>query len=78
VRLIVNLRCVERVKQQSPIDIVPTKDENLSPLDLKYSVGSKSIINNGHSIQINMADGNIFNLDGKVYKLKQFHFHVPM
>ncbi len=64
-------------KQQSPIDIVPTKDENLSPLDLKYSVGSKSIINNGHSIQVNMADGNIFNLDGKVYKLKQFHFHVP-
>ncbi len=24
-----------------------------------------------------MQDGNTLKLDGKVYKLKQFHFHVP-
>jgi carbonic anhydrase len=64
-------------KQQSPINIVPTKDTNLTPLDLNYTAGAKSIINNGHSIQVNMQDGNTLKLDGKVYKLKQFHFHVP-
>jgi len=64
-------------KQQSPINIVPTKDTNLTPLDLNYTVGAKSIINNGHSIQVNVQDGNTLKLDGKVYKLKQFHFHVP-
>ncbi len=64
-------------KQQSPIDIVSAKDANLTPLKLDYKVGSKSIINNGHSIQVNIKDGNSLTLDGKVYKLKQFHFHVP-
>ncbi len=64
-------------REQSPINIVPTKDTKLEPLNLNYSVGAKSIINNGHSIQINIKDGNIFKVDGKTYKLKQFHFHVP-
>ena len=64
-------------KQQSPINIVPTTDAELAPLDLNYTAGAKSIVNNGHSIQVNMQDGNTLKLDGKVYKLKQFHFHVP-
>jgi len=64
-------------KQQSPINIVPTKDTDLKPLDLAYKTGSKSIINNGHTVQVNIKDGSVFNIDGAAYKLKQFHFHVP-
>jgi carbonic anhydrase len=64
-------------KMQSPINIIPTKDENLAPLDINYTSKAKSIINNGHSIQVNIEDGSTLKVDGKVYKLKQFHFHVP-
>jgi len=72
-----NFKMCKEGKQQSPINIVPTKDTNLSPLDLNYTAGATSIINNGHSIQVNVADGNTLKVDKKVYKLKQFHFHVP-
>jgi carbonic anhydrase len=64
-------------KQQTPINVVATKDSNLKPLDLQYKVGAKSIINNGHTVQINIKDGNVLKIDGVDYKLKQFHFHVP-
>lgn len=64
-------------KVQTPINVVATKNSDLKPLELNYTVGAKNIINNGHSVQINIKDGNIFKLDGLDYKLKQFHFHVP-
>ncbi len=64
-------------KQQSPINVVASKDSDLKPLELDYNASSKSLINNGHTVQVNIADGSSLKLDGKVYKLKQFHFHVP-
>jgi len=64
-------------KQQTPINVVPTKDINLPPLDLKYTQGSKNIIDNGHAVQVNVKNGNIFTIDGVPYELKQFHFHTP-
>jgi carbonic anhydrase len=64
-------------KQQCPINVVPTKDVNLPPLDLKYTKSSKNIIDNGHAVQVNMQKGNIFVIDGVPYELKQFHFHTP-
>ncbi len=64
-------------KQQTPINVVATKDVDLKPLDLNYTAGSSSIINNGHTIQVNVAEGNVLKIDGADYKLKQFHFHVP-
>ena len=64
-------------KQQSPINVVATKDTDLKALDLQYKTGSSTIINNGHTIQVNIADGSVLKLDGADYKLKQFHFHVP-
>ena len=64
-------------KQQSPINVVATKDTDLKALDLQYKTGSSTIINNGHTVQVNVADGSVLKLDGADYKLKQFHFHVP-
>jgi carbonic anhydrase len=64
-------------KQQTPINIVPSKDVDLKPLDLQYKADAKSIINNGHTIQVNVAEGSVLKIDGADYKLKQFHFHVP-
>ena len=64
-------------KQQTPINIIPTKDTELKPLDIHYKAGSTTIVNNGHTVQINIGKGSLFNIDGVTYKLKQFHFHVP-
>ena len=64
-------------KQQSPINIVASEDIDLKSLALNYTTGSKSIINNGHTVQVNIADGSALKIDGVDYKLKQFHFHVP-
>jgi len=63
--------------QQSPINIVATKDVDLKPLALNYTAGSKSIINNGHTIQVNIAEGSALEINKIDYDLKQFHFHVP-
>lgn len=64
-------------KMQTPINVIATKDTNLTALDLQYKTGSQSIINNGHTVQVNIADGSVLKIDGADYKLKQFHFHVP-
>jgi carbonic anhydrase len=72
-----NFHMCSEGKEQTPIDVVPTKDEKLPPLDLNYTEGSRSIIDNGHAVQVNIKDGNTFNIDGVPYELKQFHFHTP-
>lgn len=62
---------------QSPINIVATSDIDLPALNLSYTTGSQTVVNNGHTIQVNIADGSVFDIDGVAYKLKQFHFHTP-
>jgi carbonic anhydrase len=63
--------------RQSPINIVPTSDIELPALNLNYTTGSQTIVNNGHTVQVNIKDGSVFDIDGVAYKLKQFHFHTP-
>ena len=64
-------------KHQSPINIIPNKHIQLKSLDLEYKSPSESIIDNGHTVQVNIKEGSLFKINGVDYKLKQFHFHVP-
>ena len=64
-------------KEQSPIDIRNATKSTLPPLDFKYAKSSAEVVNNGHTIQVNLADGGVLTLDGVPYKLVQFHFHAP-
>ena len=64
-------------KEQSPIDIRNATKSALPPLDFKYAKSSAEVVNNGHTIQVNLVDGGVLNLDGVPYKLVQFHFHAP-
>ncbi len=64
-------------KMQTPINIIPTQDVNIAPLQLAYTTNSTNVINNGHTVQVNIASGSKLTLDGKTYELKQFHFHTP-
>ena len=64
-------------KEQSPIDIRNATKSALPTLDFKYTKSSAEVVNNGHTIQVNLVDGGALNLDGVPYKLVQFHFHTP-
>ena len=65
-------------KAQSPVNIEEYKqDPNLPPLLPVYRPSPLDIINNGHTLQINVAQGSRISVGGKAYDLKQFHFHTP-
>jgi len=63
---------------QSPINITHSiVDSHHLPLNLDYKKGSHEVINNGHTIQVNVDVGDTLVLDGLTFELKQFHFHSP-
>jgi carbonic anhydrase len=65
-------------KAQSPVDLppaVPMADAHRIKFDY-HSVPLK-IVNNGHTIQVEVPAGNYIELDGARYELRQFHFHHP-
>lgn len=66
-------------KNQSPINIVKSnvKTDGLSPLQQNYQASPITMLNNGHTVQFAYAPGSSLTLDGKEYKLLQFHFHTP-
>jgi len=64
-------------KNQSPIDIKSNFDVDLPAIQFDYSAPAKKIINNGHTIQVDVKAGSSITVDGKNYQLKQFHFHTP-
>jgi carbonic anhydrase len=63
--------------QQSPVDIGDTFRGQLPPLKIAWSRQADTIVNNGHTIQVNFADGSTLTAPGGSYKLVQFHFHRP-
>jgi len=64
-------------RTQSPIDIRGAKKAALAPLDLHYRKGAATIVDNGHTVQVDLADGGFLDIGGVPYKLVQFHFHAP-
>lgn len=64
---------------QSPIDIDKTLKAHISPLDVRYSDGPVTLINNGHTIQAGLksSSADTVTLDDKPFTLQQFHFHAP-
>ncbi|MBK1695059.1 carbonate dehydratase [Chromatium weissei] len=64
-------------KMQTPIDLVNMVDQQLPPIDFHYRPAGDDEINNGHTIQVNYANGSSIAIDGHEYQLKQFHFHTP-
>lgn len=64
---------------QSPINILTNQTNSLESVNgivLNESVKTKAaILDNGHAIQANVENGGTLSVDGKEYKLLQFHFH---
>ena len=46
-------------------------------MHIEYKGDTSSIVNNGHTLQVNVSGDNILSVDGQKFKLLQFHFHSP-
>jgi carbonic anhydrase len=64
-------------KRQSPIDIRDGARLDLEPIKFDYKPSMLRIIDNGHTVQVNYAEGSSITVSGVRYDLKQFHFHKP-
>lgn len=66
-------------KAQSPINIVTTQAAKaaLTPIGIGYQATAGEVINNGHTIQVNLNDAGNASFGHSPYKLLQFHFHSP-
>ena len=63
--------------RQSPLNIVEPLHASLPDLKLEITSAASEIVNNGHTIQINMLAGSSMQVGGERYELLQFHFHRP-
>jgi carbonic anhydrase len=66
-------------RAQSPVNI-STKavyHGETPPLDFEYRVSPLTIIDNGHTVQVDYKPGSILKIGGDRYQLVQFHFHHP-
>jgi carbonic anhydrase len=64
-------------QRQSPIDIREGIALDLDPVQFDYQPSGFSVIDNGHTVQVNVAAGNSIEVNGKRFALQQFHFHRP-
>jgi carbonic anhydrase len=66
-------------KRQSPISI---EDSNslvgpAEPIQFNYTPSNATVVNNGHTIQVDVQGENSILVRGSTYRLLQFHFHTP-
>lgn len=64
-------------KRQSPIDIRDGIAVQLDPVQFDYKPSNFRVIDNGHTVQVNVAPGNSIEVMGRRFELVQFHFHRP-
>lgn len=63
--------------RQSPIDIREGIKVQLDLVPFDYKPSAFRVIDNGHTVQVNVAPGNSIEVMGRRYELAQFHFHRP-
>ncbi|HWU84579.1 MAG TPA: carbonic anhydrase family protein, partial [Rhodocyclaceae bacterium] len=64
-------------KRQSPINIRDGIHVDLEPIQFNYGPASYSVLDTGHTIQVNVAPGQNIRVLGRTWQLIQFHFHKP-
>jgi carbonic anhydrase len=63
--------------RQSPIDIQGGIRVDLEPVQFDYKPSAFRVLDNGHTVQVNVAPGNSIEVNGRRFELVQFHFHRP-
>lgn len=64
-------------QQQSPIDLTGAVAQDLGDIDFTYRPVPLNVVDNGHTVQVNIAPGSSASIRGESYSLLQFHFHSP-
>jgi carbonic anhydrase len=60
---------------QSPIDLAGGTDGDFAAIEFDYGARLATVVNTGHTIQVNVDPGSGITLDGTRYELLQFHVH---
>jgi len=63
--------------QQSPIDLTGSMRAELVPIPVSWTKGEFTILNNGHTIQVNCKSSGSISIEGHDFDLVQFHIHHP-
>ena len=65
-------------EQQSPIDIRGAKlNKALQPIELHYVAGPVTLVNDGHTVRVNVDPVSFIVVDGTRYDLVSYEFHHP-
>ena len=66
-------------KRQSPIAIQSdaTLQGPAEPVQFNYTPSRGTVVNNGHTVQVDVEGENSITVRNASYKLLQFHFHTP-
>ncbi len=76
-QLSVDFELCERGIMQTPIDLGQANATGDVAFDINWSAGPLTILNNGHTVQANFAEGSSMTSGGKTFNLIQVHFHTP-
>ena len=63
--------------QQSPLNISGSVKAVLPPIGVSWKKDGGRMVNNGHTIQVNVPPGSTLSRGGSKYELLQYHFHHP-
>jgi carbonic anhydrase len=63
--------------KQSPVNIQNIKKSVHSEFVFEYEDTPLSVLNNGHTIEVEYEAGSSMTINGDQYRLLQFHFHSP-
>lgn len=64
-------------QHQSPIDLADAQASRLNKISFHYNDATLNVVNNGHTIQVNVDNGSTISIGSETYRLLQFHFHSP-
>lgn len=67
----------ESGKRQSPIDIGDGIRVDLEPIKFAYAPSPWSVLDTGHTVQVNIPEGSAITVMGRSFQLLHFHFHKP-
>lgn len=69
--------CRSAVQSPVNIDTDDVIEANLSDIQYEYEPFAMTIVDNGHTIQVQGAEDSFITVEGKRYQFRQFHFHSP-
>lgn len=63
--------------EQSPVDLDAAPTHGSKELRFHYQASKLDVVNNGHTIQVNVDPGSFIEVGEARYELAQFHVHTP-